>query len=187
MNTTEKIHDWQQRLDQNMADFKAAFGALDAEALNWRPDAKTWSIAQNMEHLIAINESYIRQAAHLHDPAYKPPFVGKIGFLVRFFGNMILQASQPETPRKMKTFPAWTPASDIVVGAELWPRFEQNHTDFKGVIEEATPLLERNMVIASPINRNFVYALDTAFEIIVVHERRHLAQAQRVLSQWEVR
>lgn len=184
---TDQILEWQQRLDQTSADFTAAFGALDAEGLNWRPDVHTWSIAQNIEHLIAINGSYVKAVAQLHDPKYQPPFVAKIGFLVRFFGNTILKASQPDTPRKMKTFPAWTPASDIVVGEDLWARWARSHNDLKGVMEEAEPLLARQMVISSPLNRNLVYYLSTAFEIIVVHERRHLAQAQRVLSQWEAR
>ena len=38
------------------------------------------------------------------------------------------------------------------------------------------------MVVTSPISKMFTYKLSTASEIVVVHERRHLDQAERVTS-----
>ncbi len=34
----------------------------------------------------------------------------------------------------------------------------------------------------SPANKNIIYTLETAFDIIVTHEQRHLAQAKEVLE-----
>jgi hypothetical protein len=48
-------------------------------------------------------------------------------------------------------------------------------------IEEAKELVAKGTVIASPANKNIVYKLETAFDIIVSHEQRHLEQAKEVL------
>jgi hypothetical protein len=45
------------------------------------------------------------------------------------------------------------------------------------------PYLNGKTVIASPASKMIVYTLDTAFDIIVTHERRHLEQAREVLRQ----
>jgi hypothetical protein len=37
-------------------------------------------------------------------------------------------------------------------------------------------------VISSPANKNIVYKLETAFDIIVSHEQRHLEQAKEILQ-----
>jgi hypothetical protein len=42
--------------------------------------------------------------------------------------------------------------------------------------------LEKGTVISSPANKYIVYKLETAFDIIVAHEERHLEQAKEVLS-----
>ena len=43
-------------------------------------------------------------------------------------------------------------------------------------------LLEKGTVISSPANKNIVYKLENAFDIITTHEQRHLEQAREVLA-----
>jgi len=50
MNTDK----WTNQIDTITAEFTKEFGNLSAEQLNWKPNADTWSIAQNMDHLIVI-------------------------------------------------------------------------------------------------------------------------------------
>lgn len=79
----------------------------------------------------------------------------------------------------MKTFPIWEPAkSDIK--PDIWERFEQQQTDLKKLIQSSSDLLDNGLVISSPVNRNIVYKLETAFDIIVSHELRHFEQSKEV-------
>jgi hypothetical protein len=48
------------------------------------------------------------------------------------------------------------------------------------MIQSSSKLLEYKTVISSPANRNIVYKLETAFDIIVAHEFRHFEQAKEV-------
>ena len=47
-------------------------------------------------------------------------------------------------------------------------------------IKSVEALLENGVVIHSPASKMIVYKLETAFDIIVTHEKRHLQQVQRI-------
>ena len=85
---------WTKTLDETTASFSHTFGSLNSDQINWKPDPNTWSIGQNIEHLIVINETYFPIFQALKNGTYKTPFIGKIGFLSNFFGNFILKSVQ---------------------------------------------------------------------------------------------
>jgi len=175
------MRDWISQLDKITEHFVADFGSLSAEQLNWKPNLQTWSIAQNIDHLIVLNETYYPVLTSLKAGTYKSPFMGKIGFMVSFLGKTILNAVKPDRKKKMKTFPVWEPTASEIKDDILW-RFENHQAELKQKIEASKELVEKGTVISSPANRNIVYKLETAFDIIVTHEQRHWEQAKEVLQ-----
>lgn len=175
------MKNWTTKLDIITEQSIAQFGTLTNEQLNWKPNANTWSIAQNLDHLIVVNETYYPVLASLKERTYKTPFIAKIGFIVSFLGKTVLKAVQPDRQKKMKTFPIWEPSMSQIEG-DVLKRFENHQKELKQKIENAKELLEIQAIISSPANRNIVYKLETAFDIIVSHERRHFEQAKEVLT-----
>lgn len=175
------MKNWTATLGNITKQCQTEFGGLATEQLNWKPNSGTWSIAQNIDHLIVVNETYYPVLTSLKDETYKTPFIAKIGFIVSFLGKTVLKAVQPDRRKKMKTFPIWEP-SESKVGDDILKRFEVHQNELKQKIENAKELVERGIVISSPANRNIVYKLETAFDIIVSHERRHFEQAKEILS-----
>jgi len=173
---------WTKKIDETTNEFKESFGALSVEQLNFKPNAQTWSIAQNIDHLIVINETYYPVINSIREGNYKTPFLAKLGFMVSFLGKTILDAVQPDRKKKMKTFPIWEPAKSEISG-DILSRFEKHQTDLKNLITGSKDLLEKRTVISSPANKNIVYKLETAFDIITTHEQRHLAQAREVAAE----
>jgi hypothetical protein len=174
------MKNWTSTLDKITKQSQTEFGTLTKEQLNWKPNSSTWSIAQNLDHLIVVNETYYPVLASLKEGRYKTPFIAKIGFMVSFLGKTVLEAVQPDRQKKMKTFPIWEPSTSKV-SEDILKRFEMHQNELKQKIEEAQGLVEQDVVISSPANRNIVYKLETAFDIIVSHEQRHLEQAKEVL------
>lgn len=174
--------DWITEIDKITKLFQEKFGDLNEKELNWKPDSQTWSIAQNIDHLIVVNESYFPVLASLKAGTYKTPFIAKLGFMVSFFGKTVLNAVKPDRKKKMKTFPVWEPTVSRVKG-DILQQFEKHQNELKRQIESSKELIEKGTIISSPANRNIVYKLETAFDIIATHERRHLEQATEVLSQ----
>lgn len=175
------MKNWTATLNDISKQSLAEFGNLTSEQLNWKPNSTTWSIAQNLDHLIVVNESYYPVLASLKAGTYKTPFIGKIGFMVSFLGKTVFDAVQPDRKKKMKTFPIWEPTiSNVIV--DILNRFEIHQKELIQKIEEAKGLIEKGVVISSPANRNIVYKLETAFDIIVSHEQRHIEQSKELVS-----
>jgi len=88
------MKNWTLTIDEISKQSLAEFGELSTEQLNWKPNSNTWSIAQNLDHLIVINETYYPVLAELKAGTYKSPFIARFGFIVSFLGKTILNAGQ---------------------------------------------------------------------------------------------
>ncbi len=176
-----QIENWTNEINTITRQFRETFEHLSAEELNRKPNAQTWSIAQNIDHLIVINETYYPVVEKIRKGEYSTPFLSRFGFITRFFGDFILKSVNQNRDKKIKTFPIWQPMqSDIP--ADILQKFEKHQRELIGFIKNCEDLLEKNTIIFSPANKNIVYTLDKAFDIIIEHEKRHFNQAKEVLS-----
>jgi uncharacterized damage-inducible protein DinB len=173
---SEQIQQWQQKIDELTQEFRDRFADLPADELGRKPNAQTWSIAENMQHLIVVNESYFPVLEELKAGKYKVPFMARLSFFVNFMGNTILKAVEPSRKKKMKTFPIWEPTAAAING-DIVTDFTTHQAKLKKAIVAAEELLQKKTIISSPANRNIVYTLQKAFEIMIAHEERHLNQA----------
>ena len=181
MRTEKDIQQWICKIDDLTGAFKSQFGSLSETELNFMPDSKAWSIAQNIEHLITVNETYYPVIKSIRENRYKVPFIGRIGFMVRFFGNLILNSVKPDRTRKIKTFSIWEPSRSKIEG-DILQKFTRHQEELKQFIKNNTDLILRPTIISSPVNRKIVYTFDKAIEIIITHEQRHFEQAKLVLD-----
>jgi hypothetical protein len=170
---------WLQEIDTITNSFKEEFEILSSEQLNWKPNANSWSIGQVIDHLIVINDTYFPIIKQLKEGSYKLIWLGKMDFIVRFFGDFILKSVNPDRRRKMKTLPIWEPTKSNV-SPNIISRFVEQQSLLKEAIQSCSAFLDQGAVISSPANRIIVYKLEKAFDIIVTHERRHLEQAREL-------
>jgi hypothetical protein len=163
------------------ADAGRTFGPLSPEQLNWKRQAGQWSVAQCFEHLIKINAAYFPQLRRIEDGAYAPSWRDHAPWLGRFFGSMILRAVQPASQRKFKAAKHVEPSTSAIDG-DIIARFIAHQRE---VIQHMTLAGSRDLsaiVVTSAVAPVAFYsALDT-FKILVAHERRHMAQAERVTN-----
>ncbi|ELR70496.1 hypothetical protein C900_03655 [Fulvivirga imtechensis AK7] len=173
------MNTWITDIDKTTNAFISEFEHLSGDELNWKPDGNTWSIAQNIQHLIITNESYFPILKKLQSNEYKSPWIGKLGFLTDFFGNLVLKGVQPDRSKRMKTFNIWEPQKSNL-SDDILRKFEVHQDELKKLITSSGPFLKTS--ISSPASKVIVYKLSTAFDIIVNHEKRHLNQAKEVLT-----
>ena len=168
-----------QIIDAVTQEFQTLCNDLSIDQLNAKPDAKTWSIAQVLDHIIAVNSTYFPIIDDLEKGNYQPPFHARFGFIVSYLGRFILHSVLPENRKKIKTFPVWEPSkSDLP--ADILHRFIGHQEKLKKVMLNAEKWIQKVVVIHSPANKVIVYKLDTAFEIITAHEQRHVQQAREI-------
>ncbi len=178
MKTIEKLL---SEIDKITENFIRSFGTLGIEQLNRKPDPQTWSIAQIIDHIIRTNESYYPVIDQIRNGQYKPPFISRMDFLVSFLGKVILKGVQPDRKRKVKTFQVWEPSNSSIPEGII-DRLKKHQAELKTLINNSSDLIRSKTIISSPANKNIVYKLETAFEIIVTHEGRHYNQALEVLA-----
>lgn len=169
-------------MDRNTHAFRDKFGKLDGKALNLKPNPQTWSIAQNVEHIMKVNFTYCNVIEAVRNGTYTTPLIAKVPMLPQLMGKFILRAVQPDRKRKIKTFPIWEPA-ESEISADVIERFSRDQDKLKSLIHSSRDLLNSGMVISSPAHRQVVYPLSTAFDIILAHEQRHFVQASLLLQE----
>ena len=175
----ERTAVWIDEIEELTGLYRARFGNLDADELNWKPAPDAWSVGQVLDHLIRTNESYFPLLEGARADDYRPPLHGRLGFVARFLGRLILKAVRPEATRKVRTMPAWEP-TESDVSSDVVERFVRHQGELADVVRGAADLVERGVVIPSPASRLLVYDVGSAFDILVAHERRHLGQATEV-------
>lgn len=180
MLPSEKIAYWKSEIDRLTKEFTIAFGELSEDELNWKPDATTWSIAQNIDHLIVINSSYFKTFSDIAEGRHKEAFWGKFNFIVSILGRFIQRSVQPDRRRKMKTFSIWEPEQSQI-GGDILTRFQMHQSDLESWIDRSETALKNRLTISSPANNWIVYRLEKAFQIIIDHEERHCVQAKELL------
>lgn len=168
-------------LRQISAEAKSIFGGLSAAQINWKPTAESWSIGQCFEHLIITNNLYFPNIQKVADGRHRNNFFSKIPFSTDLIAVLMKNMLKPEQARKMKTFKIFEPAmSDIA--ATIFDEFAENQRKLIAMIEAVKDLDIHKIKISEPLSAALNLRLRDAFEILVMHEKRHFLQAERVLE-----
>ena len=163
-------------------DARRVFGSLTKEQLNWKPSAERWSVAQCFDHLITTNSGYLPIIDDVLAGQKKSSVWQKLPFLPSLWGKMLIKSLDPAQTRKMKAPKRFEPAQSDVSGSIINDFAAQQEKVLEKIRATANLDLE-HIVITSPAASFVTYSLMDAYRIIVVHERRHFQQAQRVTQE----
>jgi len=171
---------WAVRLGQGIAaneqTARALVAGLTREQLNWQPAPGSWSVGQCLEHLCATNDCYlapIREAL-----AGRPEIsVEEIhpGWFARWFLRSFVEPTaggkRAQAPAKIQ------PASQVELS--VLDHFLASNEALREVISQAQRKDVNRIRFKNPFVPGLRFSVGTGFEILVLHERRHLLQAER--------
>lgn len=172
---------WIKEIDFISQKARESFEGLDKITLFQKPDNQTWSIAENLEHLIKVNSSYFPIFKKLKEGTFRAAFISKIGFFTKLFGEMIYKSVSDGGKKKVRTFSLWEPKIQDQ-NFDILEKFLSHQEELKDWINELDTFINKREIIHSPANPLIVYALPQALDIIVAHEKRHLEQALKNLK-----
>ncbi|HEU4595873.1 MAG TPA: DinB family protein [Pyrinomonadaceae bacterium] len=158
---------------------RRTFGSLSAAQLNWQPGADEWSVGQCFEHLIKTNRSFFPTLEQIARGERRGRTWERVSPFSGFFGRMVLKSLAPESPRKFKAPRGLRPSSSAVDAAVV-EQFAGQQGELAELMKATANLDLQRTVVTSPISGFVTYSLLDAFRIVVMHERRHFAQALRV-------
>jgi hypothetical protein len=170
------------QVDTIANDAQKVFGGLTKEQLNWKPGAERWSVAQCFDHLITTNKGYLPVIDSVARGQKQSSIWQKLPFLPGLWGKMLIKSLDPSQPRKMKAPKKFQPAQSDLSGSIINDFVAQQRQLIEKMKSTANLDLEK-IVITSPALSLVTYSLMDAYRIVVVHERRHFQQAQRVTEE----
>ena len=177
-----ELHSLVSQADTVANDARKVFGSLTKEQLNWKPSAERWSVAQCFDHLITTNSGYLPIIDSVLKGQKQSSVWQKLPFFPRIWGKMLIKSLDPSQTRKMKAPKRFEPAQSDVSGSIINDFAAQQGQLIEKMKATENLDLER-IVITSPAASVVTYSLMDAYRIIVVHERRHFQQAQRVTQE----
>ena len=163
-------------------DAQKVFGGLSQEQLNWKPGAERWSVAQCFDHLITTTSGYLPVIDNVLKGEKKSSIWQKLPFFPKLWATLLIKSLDPAQTRKMKAPKKFQPAQSDLSGSIIHDFSAQQAQLIEKMKATANLDLER-IVITSPAASLVNYSLMDAYRIIVVHERRHFQQAQRVIEE----
>lgn len=158
-----------------------AFIGLSAKQLNWKPNPKSWSIAECLEHLIVTNNLYFENIQKVADRTHQNNIYSKVPLVTGIIAWGMKKVLSPDFHPKVKTLKMFEPKQSEV-SADILKDFDENQKRFISLMEATKDLDVRQIKIAEPIGAAVNLKLIDAFEILLVHEKRHFNQAKRVME-----
>ncbi len=169
-------------MSQVAVDAVAAFGGLSATQLNWKPTAKSWSIAQCFDHLITTHSLYFPEFEQIVNGKTERSFWEKHSPLSGFFGRFLIKGLDPRNAKKMKTTAKAFPSSSEIGGYIIEQFAEHQHQLADYLKRLPTEIDPAKTIVTSPLLGFVTYSLDDTVTFVPSHCRRHFDQAKRVLE-----
>jgi hypothetical protein len=165
--------------DAIVRDTQAQFGQLNATQLNWKPAAESWSVAQCLDHLMTANRQMFPVMTATASGAHKANLWEGMPIIPGLMGKLMVKSVSPKAKQKLKA-PTKIKPSASALDAQIVARFVDHQREVAEQLKRLTAVEADRIVMTSPLLSIVTYSLLDAARLIVAHERRHLAQAQRV-------
>jgi hypothetical protein len=156
---------------------RALIAGTTQEQLNWQRHPGAWSVGQCVEHLCLTNELYCSSmtAALAGKPSGMVEEITPGWFARWFIATFVEPSSNSKKARAPKKI---VPSSRVDLS--ILDRFLRSNQQTRELISRASKYDVNRIRFKNPFVPGIRFTIGTALEIICIHERRHLLQAERV-------
>lgn len=179
-------------LNQNTTNFFEQFEAIQVwadklksdlteEKFNQKPASGGWSVGECLQHINITAEQYIPRIDICINIAREKKLFTDEKFKARFIQNKLISSLEPPYKRKIKTFKAFEPASELEMHA-TFDSFKKFNDQIINFVNESNGINLRKAVLVSPVSKLVRLKLGEAYLLLATHTRRHLWQAEQVIK-----
>jgi hypothetical protein len=165
-------------LEANERRAEALVDGLDDGALNWRPDERSWSTAQCLDHLNVANRLYLEAMRPTIEEARRQGRVRRglvwPGWFERWFVANLEPPPKRRMPAPKKIVPAFRGEKEALLA-----EFLRLHAEAAGLLREFADV-DLGVRFPNPFIPLLRFTVWTGFLVIPTHERRHLWQAEQL-------
>jgi DinB superfamily len=172
-----------ERLGRELADVirggNELAAQLDDAALMRRPSPKSWSVAENLEHLSATAATFARRIRRRLDGATAQSIVPAEKRSIP--GRVWLRLVEPPVRLRLKVPAAALQPGEINSREQLMTRFSDTHATLIALLDESDAYDRMNLRVQTPFSKRVTVTLVDTFAVLAAHGRRHLWQAKRAV------
>lgn len=155
------------------------FSSLSPEQLTWKPNRKSWSILECYDHLLVTNQLYLPKIKGAIEKAEQSPENGVVPFKPSFFARLFIRSLKPGSGFKIKTFKVFKPKNGAT-NLEIPSQFLSQQDELIALLKRADECDVNAVRFSSPVSKLIRFSLGEGLSVVVVHEQRHLLQAQNL-------
>jgi len=179
---TSELARYKKHFRDNRSAAKILISALTPQEFNWRPNRGRWSIALCLTHLIISSKLYsdaIMTAVSTAQPAGKGE---SDPYQYSLFSRMMIKSLDPDNRQKYKAPRKFTPPLIHYSVDSVITEFESSGERWEECLKCSNGLNLSKVKVTSPVMPLLRFQLGATFVMMVMHERRHLQQAQAVTT-----
>ena len=176
-----EIDEFRSQFEQISSETDALVAPLSDEQFAWQPAPDAWSVSQCLDHLNATARHYLPVMDDGIAEAVRRGLYGAGPYSYNWIGRLMVYLVQPTTRLHAKTPAAFRPEPGRS-RHDVMAAFRAYQVQYIDRLHQANGLDLARARVASPVARWLRMPLGSGFAVMLAHERRHLAQARRVLS-----
>ena len=183
MNGMNEIDDLAHQFRETQERATRLVEPLSHAQFNWRPGTQSWSIAECLDHLNVTARAVVAKMKPVIADGRARGITGTGPFRYGWFSRWFEAEMEPPPRRRTRTPPVFeiTANSDHQKAAIL-SAYRTTGDEWLAVLESARGLDLRKVNTTSPVTRLLRFPLGAYFRVSTAHERRHLWQAEQVIT-----
>jgi len=176
-----EIDAFRLQFEQLSAETDALAAPLTDEQFAWRPAPDAWSVGECLDHLNATARMYLPVMDEGIADAIRHGLYGAGPYTYNWIGRLSVYVVAPPVRLRVKAPPPFVPTPgrlrpDVLAG------FRAYQVQYVDRLRQANGLDLARARVWSPVVRWLRIPLGSSFALMIAHERRHLAQARRLIE-----
>src|SRR5262245_2550171 len=168
-NDLNKVNESVEDLVRNLSDTQ----------LQWKPEAEVWSISQCLEHLLVTARADLPHIHRAIDDGRSRKVFGQGPFRYGLFGRLLILSMGAPARVKVKAPQVYRPVGNKG-SEEILREFFLAQREMLDCIRAADGLHLAKVKTSLPGRKYIRLSLGQEFRLIIVHEQRHVWQAQQI-------
>ncbi len=143
----------------------------------WKPEPGVWNVLECFHHLIVTDKLYGPRLRAAIEKASREG--GSTPFRPSLFGKTFIRYVSPGSKRKIKTLRLFEPPPALT-DVTVLQQFIDHQDELTALIHQADGINLNRGKFSSPASRLVRFSVGEGLTVLVVHQQRHLQQAQRL-------
>jgi hypothetical protein len=176
-----EVDDYRQQFERLAKEADALVAPLTDDQFNWSPVPGAWSIAECIDHLNVTARLYLPRIDEAIAEAIRRGLYAEGPFTHDLLGRLFVLSMEPPAKIKLRAPEVFRPGAPRA-RSEIMAAFRAYQVQFVDRLRQANGLDLRRARVHSLASSWIRVSLNSGFALMAAHERRHLWQAQQVVT-----